>query len=137
MNIFNSLFWLKKKEIEPKVLAMFLRAGTKTGLFMQSAYTLEEAATISMDNFRKSAGYGNDVIVSIEMWVSLSATDAFSKFIPEEPLKEENIKTIDKGNNTLIKKIIDSKDIELFTKSKSKLTKAEQRFIMDSLDIKE
>lgn len=123
----NSLFQfidqLKSQVIKPKVYGIVLRVNAMQYLSMQAAFSLEEAFGIAKENFKRDNPTVSMASVVLEMFVQGELIEIFSPFLTAKVQKEESDK------NTLMKQIIDGKDLKLFQEHKALFTENEQKYL--------
>lgn len=128
----NSLFQfidqLKSQVIKPKVYAIVLRVSGMQYLSMQAAFSLEEAFAVAKDSFKRdNPNVSMTQGVTLEMFVQGELMEIFSSFLTAKVKKEEGDK------NTLMKQIVESKDLKLFQENKALFTENEQKYLQAEL----
>lgn len=136
---------LKRRLTEPKVYALVIKVNQNMALYTGVHFSLEEAYTAARRrNAARIGKSSNDTDHELWMWEIMSIQAINDLSSPQEPIELKEAQKIELTSddmvgqlstmkNDLMKKIIDTKDKEMFDKAKSMFSDSEQRLILDRL----
>lgn len=125
---------LKKKIVSPRIYAIEMISGAHTYLYLSVAHTFEEAFSKCLKQLKERFDKQNKVFdratVAMGKYISIDLEEAITECI--EFSIENNIT----DKNILMKKIIDTKDVELFHENLTIFTEHEKTLINEKLTSK-
>jgi hypothetical protein len=123
-NVFKGI---KSKEMYPKIFAILIKSGVVEFLYQGVNYSFDEAIVSAISEAEKIAGNPkNNWQIYMFNWITLD--DLNLKILRENFIVDKNI-----NKNDLMKKIIESKDENLFNENISIFNEFEIKLIKDGI----
>jgi len=136
MKLFNFLFSLKKKQIEPKLFVFVLNWRNFNHLALQSEYEFESTLVNARKEFAeylKKKGTTEEIDpqeIMFSMYASATMMDIFGEFVDSD-VGEITKKEQDK--NEIMAEILQKKDETLIGKYADKLSDNDKKYLLEQL----
>jgi len=140
MKLFNILFNLKKKQLEPKMYVFLLRFSHFSQLNMQTDYTYEDALGKARVEFKeflvKQQGVGaiewHQIVC--DLWISSTIFNIFGDHIDSNV---QDLTPEEEDKNKIMAKILSKNDATLIEKYADKLTESDKKYLLDKIKTNE
>jgi hypothetical protein len=129
MNLQKLISTIKKKIISPRIYAIELLCRQYTHLTIQIAYTFEEAFSIALKNLKETLQdrYDRNAVVLgkyVSKDIHTAITESTELVMLEDEIGDKNV---------LMRKILETKNVELYHENLSIFTESEKKLLNEKL----